>query len=120
MMSSIDGLYVFDVRLINDHKNRDIPLMRVHSIGELFDTLPDTLRLHRWTSDEETRTGKNGKIIQKELTPESLRDFVSICKFKHGREGLHLYVRLYLHQSGGQVMESPHRFNWFTNERGIR
>ena len=92
MMSSIDGLYVYDVRLINDHKNRYIHLMRVHSIGELFDTLPDTLTLHRWTTDEETRTGKNGKVIQKQLSPECLLNFVSICKFKHGREGLHLYV----------------------------
>ena len=97
MMTSIDGmkftrLYVYDVRLINDHKNRDIPLMRVHSIGELFDTLPDTMTLHRWTTDEETRTGKNGKVIQKQLSPECLRNFVNICRFKGGWEGIHLYV----------------------------
>ena len=92
MMTSIDGLYVFDVRLINDHKNRHIHLIRVHSIGELFDTLPDTLTLHRWTTDEETRTGKNGRVINKELCPKSLYDFISICKFKSGWEGIHLYV----------------------------
>ena len=84
--------YVYDVRLINDHKNYDIPLMRVHSIGELFDTLPDNIALHRWTTDEETRTGKNGKVISKELCPESLYEFISICNFKSGWEGIHLYV----------------------------
>ena len=84
--------YVYDVRLINHHKNLDIPLMRVHSIGELFDTLPDTLPLHRWTTDEETRTGKNGKVIQKQLGPECLLEFISMVNFKHGREGIHLYV----------------------------
>ena len=92
MMTTNIGPYVYDVRLINDHKNRHIHLMRVHSIGELFDTLPDTLTLHRWTTDEETRTGKNGKVIQKQLSPECLRNFVKMVKFKHGREGIHLYV----------------------------
>ena len=84
--------YVYDVRLINDHKNYDIPLMRAHSIGELFDTLPDNIALHRWTTDEETRTGKNGRVINKELCPKSLYEFISICKFKSGWEGIHLYV----------------------------
>lgn len=92
MMTTNIGPYVYDVRLINDHKNYDIPLMRAHSIGELFDALPDNIALHRWTTDEETRTGKNGKVIHRQLSPECLRNFVKIVKFKSGWEGIHLYV----------------------------
>jgi hypothetical protein len=92
MMTTDIGPYVYDVRLINDYTNRDIHLMRAHSIGELFDTLPDNIALHRWTTDEETRTAPNGKVIMKELGPECLRDFISIVSFRYGREGIHLYV----------------------------